>query len=267
MYLKHFNSAVGSNALIKIWAVLIFIGQGIFAAYILVQFVIPFISDSLPGNSFVGLFVGYIEGDVVGNNILLLHILPVMLLSLSGILQLIPYVRLQVPVFHRWNGRFFLLFGIIGALTGLWLTWARETRLSEVGSFGITLNGLLIPVAVILAWYFARKKSFMMHKRWAIHSFILINGVWSFRLMLTGWFLINQGPNGNNENLDGPADIFFSYACYLLPMLIIEIYWWAKKRKAWFTLNVTLILTICLTFIGVIAATMMMWWPKISVAF
>jgi hypothetical protein len=47
----------------------------------------------------------------------------------------------------RWNGRMFLTLGLLGALTGLYLTWVRGSRLSDIGSIGLTLNGLLILLA------------------------------------------------------------------------------------------------------------------------
>ena len=99
--------------------------------------------------------------------------LPAIILALSGIFQLFPNIRAKYPSFHRWNGRVFLLFGITGALTGLYLSWGAGLRLSDIGALGITLNGILIPIAIALTWYHIRNKNIEKHKRWAIHSFML----------------------------------------------------------------------------------------------
>ncbi len=81
-----------------------------------------------------------------------------------------------------------------------------------------------------------------------------------------GWYLVNQGPNGNTPNVDGPMDIFLSFACYLLPMAIAELYFWIKKQSTsshlW-TGAVVMTLGALMTLIGVIGAALMMWSPSI----
>lgn len=265
-----FGSLRATKPLLMTWGGLVFIGQWFFAAYIFAQFMWPWLASTITPEAFSHMIKGHVEGDSLGNAVMLAHLLPVFVLSGFGVLQLVPKIRNASPKFHRWNGRVFLVIGLLGAFSGLWLTWGRDTRLSDIGALGITLNGLLIPIAVAFAWHFARQRNFAMHMRWALHAFILINGVWTLRLMLMGWFMLNQGPNGNNATLDGPADIAFSYLCYLLPMAMIELYWWAKNKtstaKAW-VLNTSLVLMIVITAVGVSGATMLMWLPRIGAAF
>ncbi len=264
---RFFNAQTCLKFLTHSWVLVVLIGQWIFALYIFIQFGIAALSGDPTSADTSGMIKGYTQGDHLGNGVLMLHLLPAILLSLSGVFQLFPYLRNKYPVFHRWNGRMFLTLGILGALTGLFLTWGRGTRLSDIGSIGLTLNGLLILVAGVLAWRYAIKRQYQKHMRWAIHSFILVNGVWSFRLYLMAWFILNQGPNGNNANIDGPADIALSFASYLLPMLIAEIYFWAKRQKSTFRVavtNVFMLLGLLITTLGVFAATMFMWWPSIS---
>jgi hypothetical protein len=78
----------------------------------------------------------------------------------GGIIQLLPIVRRKFPVVHRWNARIFLSLGLMGALSGLYLTWVRGARLSDVGAMRLTLNVILIvvAVAVVLAWRYAMAK-------------------------------------------------------------------------------------------------------------
>ena len=86
--------------------------------------------------------------------------------------------------------------------------------------------------------------------------------------MMMGWFIMTGG-YGSSENLDGPADMFFSFACYLLPMILAELYFWAKKHNSlnikWLT--VVLLSSGCvLTLFGVLAAIYMLWIPSIKTA-
>lgn len=252
--------------LVKSWGGIILTGQWIFALYILVQFTLPMLTGQLSESRYAYMITGYVNGDTFNNALLLLHVVPVMLISLSGTFQLFPVIRKRYPRFHRINGRVYLSFGLLGAIGGLYLTWVTGSRLSDIGALGVTLNGLLIPVAVYIAWKAALQRRFTQHKRYAVHAFILINGVWTFRLLLMGWFMLNQGALGNSANLDGPADIILSFASYLLPMIIAELIFKAQQSKAVSARLIAIIsvfFAIVITLFGTIAATMMMWGPRI----
>ena len=247
------------------WFAMALCGQWLFACYIALLYLWPvFTGDYLSANR-ARPITGFVAGDVSGNLVLFAHLLPAALLSVGGLLQLLPQLRQRWPQLHRWNGRLFLTLGICGAVTGLYLTWVRGSRLSDLGAIGITLNGLLIPLAVGLAWFYARRRNFALHQRFALHSFFLINGVWTFRLFLMGWYLLNQGPNGNNATLDGPTDLVLSFACYLLPMVVAELWWHCRRSQQPLLLWSGAILMaggFLLTAIGVVAAAMMMWGPR-----
>lgn len=245
-------------------------GQWMFGIYILFRFTMPWLLGELDESQFTKMIRGYENGEVFNNAVLLLHIIPVMLISLSATFQLVPFIRNRFPKFHRWNGRLFLTVGFFGAITGLYMTWGIGSRLSDVGALGVTLNGILIPIFVYYAWRAAVQKKFSLHRRFAVHAFILINGVWSVRLYLMGWFMINQGPLGNTALIDGPADIAISFASYLLPMAIAELAFWAERRRSSLATLVGAIgvsLLAALTTLGVYAASTMMWIPRITAAF
>ena len=248
------------------WFVLAMIGQWLFALYIAVRYGGPVASGNYSAVNQGNNIAGYKAGETFYNWVYFAHILPAMVLSISGVLQFVPQIRQKFPAAHRWNGRLFLTLGLSGAITGLYLTWIAGNRLSDIGAIGITLNGLLIPVAIVLAWRTALARDFKAHKRWAVHSFLLINGVWSFRLYLFGWFVVNQGPVGNSAKLDGPMDLFFSFACYLLPMLVAELVFWAQRqtssRKQWCVVAVVG-LGFLITLIGIVAVSLTMWLPTI----
>jgi len=256
--------------IVKFWVGIALLGQWFFAAYILSIYAAP----TLFGVTELTYSLSPGQAAKAESNtavfIFFAHVLPAALMAMSGLFQLFPIIRKKYPKFHRYNGRLFMVLGLSGALTGLYLTWGAGFRFSDLGSLGVTFNGILIPIAIYFAWKAAIEKQFSIHQRFAIHSFILINGVWSFRLYLMGWFVINQGANGNTRSIDGPADIALSFACYLLPMAIAEIIFWAQRNKnnniKWFA-AVFAAMGAIITTIGVFAAGTMMWLPRIKQAF
>lgn len=254
--------------IVKSWIGVALFGQWLFAAYIISLYALPTL---IMGNASLTLDLSPAGGAKAENNFnsitFFVHVLPAALMAMSGLLQLFPSIRRNYPKFHRYNGRMFFVLGLSGAFTGLYLTWGAGFRFSDIGALGITLNGLLIPIAIIFAWRTAIKKQLKAHQRFAVHSFLLVNGVWTFRLYLMGWYVINQGANGNTKTIDGPADIALSFACYLLPMAIAEFVFWAQRTRnqgiKWLACGVVS-LGVIVTFIGVSAATMMMWYPRIN---
>jgi hypothetical protein len=254
---------------IKWWIAAVLIGQWIFGLYILVRFTMPWLLGDLNESQFSNMIRGYKNGEIFNNAILLLHIIPVMLISLSATFQLVPFIRNRFPAFHRWNGRLFLTIGFFGAISGLYMTWGIGSRFTALGAIGVTLNGLLIPAFVFYAWRTAIQKKFRLHRRLAVHAFILINGVWSVRLYLMAWFMVNPGGLGNTRTIDGPADIAISFASYLLPMAVAELAFWAEKRnspKSILIGSIFITLMAIITTVGVFAASTMMWLPRITAA-
>ncbi len=249
------------------WFLCALVGQWLFAWYIFKVFGGRVLSGHPESINETGLITGFVGGDLLGNVVMLSHILIGGVLSFGGLIQLIPQLRRRAPSLHRWNGRLFLVSALIAAIGGLGLTWIRDSRLSDLGALGISLNGLLIPVAVYMTWRLARSKQFDAHRRWAIRTLILVSGVWTFRLMLMGWLMLNQGMRGNTTKLDGPVDLAISFGCYLLPLAVAEIYFRAQRSssepaKHGAALLLTLA-TVAMAF-GIFAAYMMLWSPHLA---
>jgi len=83
----------------------------------------------------------YVSGNTIGNTALAAHLLFAATIILSGALQLIPQIRARFPIFHRWNGRIYVLIAFTMGITGLYLglsgrniagdvthTWATNRR-------------------------------------------------------------------------------------------------------------------------------------------
>jgi hypothetical protein len=250
-----------------LWFIPACIGQWIFAAYILVQYVGPALFGNLAGWNEI-MPNGLIPGDVVGNIALGIHLFIAFAITVGGTLQLIPAVRNGVPVFHRWNGRFYVVIALITSIAAIYMTWTRDQIGSDFNEVAITIDGLLIIAFSLLAISAARARRFDVHQRWATRLFLVVSAVWFMRVMYGFLGLAFGGrPPGVGDNLDGPTDLGIGFACYVLPLAVYELYVRAKQSgDTAFKLSTAALVTICAvaTAMGVFAAALGMWFPRMS---
>ncbi|MEX2964138.1 DUF2306 domain-containing protein [Microbulbifer sp. TYP-18] len=250
------------------WLTLAFIGQLMLAAYVVGFYLRTAVTGDWQRWNQV-LPVGYVEGDLIGNLVLGLHLLFTVFIIAGAALQLAPQVRRRWPRFHRWNGRFYLLSAVIMSLGGLYLVWSRESpKGSPIQDVAISINALLILACAAAALHFARGKRFEQHKRWALRLFLVVSGVWFFRVGLTFWLLVNQGPVGfDPKTLTGPFVVFLGFAQYLLPLALLEAYFRAgdsHSSYARLSMSACLGLFTLITATGIFAAAMMLWLPRLT---
>ena len=248
----------------RVWFVVAAIGQLAFVSFILAYYGVRTASGNWEGWNDKPLIDGHIEGDTMGNLVFVAHVLPAAIITLGGVLQLAPHIRRAAPAFHRWNGRLFLLLAYTGAASGLWLTLVRGTQLSWVATVAILIDATLIFVFATLAWRFALARRFDIHQRWAMRTFLVVNGVWFLRVGIMGWVVLNQGPVGMTENMDGPADIVLNFSAYLLPIAVLEVYYAAQRsRRALqqYTAGAFVLALTAFMAVGVFGTVTLMWGP------
>ncbi|MBD9477671.1 DUF2306 domain-containing protein [Pseudoxanthomonas sp. PXM02] len=246
-----------------LWFVTATLGQWAFVAFIAL-----FFGGAVATGDFAGLnakphVTGYVPDDLVGNTQFLGHALLGGLVTLAGTWQLIPALRRRWPAVHRWNGRLFLAVALMVTFTGFWLVWARGSRLGIGSDVSITLNGLLIVACAVLAWRSAGRRDFAAHRRHALRAWLLVNGVWFLRIgiMLAGLVLT---PLGITIDYQGATFILVSFASWLLPLVVLELYFRAERaRPVWakIAMGSVLGLLALLTLAGSLAAAAFMWWP------
>ena len=105
------------------------------------------------------------------------HVLMAALITTSGALQLVPQIRARATSVHRWNGRLYILTAFLMALGGLWLIWVRGTFLTLYGAAGSTLLAVLIMICASMTLRYALARKIDIHHRWALRTFLLVNGV------------------------------------------------------------------------------------------
>ena len=247
-----------------LWFVVAAIGQAAFVGFILAFYGTRTVAGNYAGWNDKPLIDGYIAGDQTGNFVFAAHVLLASLVTLAGLMQLVPAIRRAFPALHRWSGRTFLVVAGVMALSGFWLTLVRGTSLSDVSSAAIVIDGLLILIFGALAWRHAVKRRFDQHRVWAMRTFMAVSGVWFLRIGIMGWVLVNQGPVGMSGTLSGPADIVLVFGSYLIPLGLLELYFRAGRsaHAAPKLLTAALVLfAAAFTAIGVFGTIALMWGP------
>jgi len=211
---------------------------------------------------------GYIAGDSMGNTAVAVHIFMAFMVLVGGPLQLIPQVRKSAPTFHRWNGRMYIFNGFLISISGIYMVWVRGAVGGIPGHIGISINAMLIMLFAFFALRTAMARKFDKHFRWVIRLYLVMSGVWFFRLGLILWIFLNGGAVGfDPETVTGPFITFIVFAMYLIPLTILELYWYMEKQAGMAgkiaMASLMLIFTV-MTSLGTFLATVGMWLPRLS---
>jgi uncharacterized membrane protein len=225
--------------------------------------------DSLAWNRFMT--HGYIPGDRVGNFVAVMHVISAVIVMVAGALQLIPQIRDRFPVFHRWNGRIYMLVAITISSAGLYMTWIRGSVGDMSQHLGSTLGAVLIWLCAAMAVRYALARDFKTHRRWALRLFLVVSAAWFFRVGFFLSFLLFKGPFGfDPTTFQGPFLTFMSFAQYLLPLAVLEFYLRTQDRSGVpgrIAMAAGLsVLTVAMGA-GILAVTMAAWLPGIKVAY
>jgi len=214
------------------WFVVMVIGQMFFAVY-LVLFYGRAAVQGHPETWNKVLQAGYVSGATASNAVLISHLVFALLITLGGALQLLPVVRRRWPRLHRWNGRVYLVGAAIGSLSGLIMIWTRDTGGDLSQHIAISINALLILGFAGMALKHALARRFDLHRPWALRLFLAVSGGWFFRVGLMLWVVLNHGPAGfDPKTFTGPFLTFLSFAQYLLPLGVLQLYLLAQDTRA-----------------------------------
>jgi hypothetical protein len=212
-----------------LWLAVAAVGQSAFIGFILAFYGVRTATGNFAGWNDKPLITGYVKGDDAGNAVFAAHVLLASVVTLAGLMQMIPALRRRWPRLHRWTGRTFLTLAIFLALSGVWMAVVRGTYLSVISAVAILINALLILVFAGLAWRHAVKRRLDQHRRWAMRTFMVVSGVWFLRVGIMGWILVNRGPVGMTDHMSGPADVVLTFGSYLIPLAILELYGAAER--------------------------------------
>jgi uncharacterized membrane protein len=214
---------------------------------------------------------GYVPGVTKGNFAVATHLISAAIIMLAGAVQLIPQVRNRFPAFHRWNGRIYMLTAGALSLAGLYMHWIRGSVGDLPQHIGGTLNAVLIWICGGMALRYALARDFKTHRRWALRLFLVVSASWFIRIMLFLWFMIFRAPVGvDPTTFTGPLPTTLSYAQYLIPLAVLEIYLRAQDRPGTLRRMAAagmLFVATLLMAAGLFATTMATWVPQVRAAF
>ena len=255
------------NASAGTWFLTAVFGQWFFAYYIMIFY---------GGNAVQGnweawssrMIHGIIEGDIIGNIAVLIHILLAFVISFCGPLQFIPQIRQNYPILHRINGRLYIMTSLVISIAAIYMIWSREAIIGGViGQIGTSLDGVLVIICAIMTVRFAMARKITIHRRWALRLFIVVSGVWFFRVIRGFWIFVNDGTSpGTNGNLTGPFDLILNFAGYLVPLLILECYFRVRdngKSTSQYLMASTILLLTGAMGLGIYSAAHIFWLPNL----
>lgn len=257
------------NLAVTTWFIVTTTGQWAFGIYILAFYGTSTASGDFDRWNEV-LPHGYVKGDWTGNLIVGMHVLFAAMLVFGGPLQLLPSLRKVAPGIHRWIGRIYATTAVIVATGGFVMVWTRGAVGDRGQHVSISIQTIYIIIFALLAWRHARARQFDKHRRWAIRLFMVVSGVWFFRVGLMCWLVINGRPAGfDPKTFSGPFLTALAVCVYALPvsLLLLELYFYAQKTtKSVVITTIALLIFIvtALMAVGVFGAIAGMWLPRIG---
>jgi uncharacterized membrane protein len=214
---------------------------------------------------------GYVPGDTVGNLAVATHLFSAAVIILAGMVQLIPQVRDRAPAFHRWNGRLYIVTAFSISIAGLYMTWVRGSVGDLIQHLGSSLMAVLIMLCAAMALRYAMARDFRTHRRWALRLYIVVSASLFIRAAIFLSFVLNHGPFGfDPATFSGPFLTFITFAQYLVPLALLEMYMRVKEspgavgRMA--TAGMLFVLTLAMAA-GIFAVTMAVWLPEVKAAY
>ncbi len=253
----------------RFWFVVTFLGQLLFAFAVASFYSLTALRGYHGWSRFISR--GHVLGDTLGNSAVAAHVASAALVMMAGSLQLIPQVRNRFPAFHRWNGRIYMLTAVAASLAGLYLTWVRGTVGDNSQRIGASLGAVLIWVCAAMALRYALARDFKSHRRWALRLFMAVSAGWFFRLTFFLVLAVAKGPVGFNPvTFTGPFLTFMTYAQYLFPLAILEIYLRGQDRPGAFRRLATAGMLFVLTLVmiaGIFAVSLAIWLPQVKAAY
>lgn len=262
------NSEVAGSSLQRaatMWFVTAVAGQWLFVFYIA-----AFYGPATASGDFAAwdrnknMTDGYLAGDSIGNLFFAAHVAAAAAVTFAGTLQLIPWIRERAIAFHRWNGRVFMIAALAGALGGLYLEWVRGTGLRAPtglsSATAITLNAALIVAFVVAAWFAVRNRNIAAHRVWATRLFLVVNGTWFMRVGYRSWIVLTGG------GIDFPFFSYWSFAAYLLPLAVYELYLRAKTAAPPYqhAMALSLVVLTVVMGIGEVFTFLLKWRPLLA---
>jgi uncharacterized membrane protein len=152
-----------------------------------------------------------------------LHILVVIPYSIVGAFQFSPGLRRRRRNWHRAAGRVLAVFGLVAALTGLWMAhfypWPEGD--GEVLYLLRVVFGSAMAVSIVLAVAAIRRRDFASHGAWMTRAYAIGLGAGTQVLTHLPWFILAGKPGESSRAM-------LMGAGWVINVLVAE--WIIRKR-------------------------------------
>ncbi len=155
---------------------------------------------------------------------IVLHILTVIPYCILGAFQFAPAFRRRRRSWHRAAGRILVIFGLVAALTGLWMAhfypWPEGD--GELLYLFRIVFGSAMAISILLAVHAIRKRNFTSHGAWMIRAYAIGMGAGTQVLTHLPWsLLVGQPEEMSRAILMGSG--------WIINLIIAE--WIIRKRS------------------------------------
>ena len=252
----------------RFWFVVTIIGQLMLAFTVASFYSLTALRGDYHGWKFTN---GFVPGVTRGNWAVVMHVASAAVIMLAGAVQLVPQVRNRFPMFHRWNGRIYVLSAVALSAAGVYMHWVRGSVGDISQKLGGTLNAVLIWGFAAMALRYALGRDFKTHRRWALRLFMVVSASWFYRIGLFLSLLVFKGPIGFDPvTLTGPFLTFMAFGCYLVPLAVLEIYLRAQDHPGALRRMATAGMLFAVTLVmcaGLFAVATAIWLPQVKAAY
>jgi hypothetical protein len=157
------------------------------------------------------------------------------------------------------------------SVAGLYMTWIRGSIGDVSQNIGSTFNAVAIWVCAGMALRHAIARDFRTHRRWALRLFLVASAAYFYRIAFFLTMMVFKGPVGFDPvTFTGPFPTIMSFAQFLFPLAVLEIYLRAQDGARAFQRMATAGLLSVLTLAmigGLFAITMAVWVPDVKAGF
>ena len=148
-----------------------------------------------------------------------MHVVGGGLVLLTGALQFWRGLRMKMPVLHRWLGRIYLTFVLLGGIGGLMLAPVSDGGV--VAHFGFGMLAVLWLFSGGRAYQAIRAGNIQVHREWMMRNFAMAFGAVTLRIYL-GLFAA--------AGVDFPeAYPAVAWLAWVPNLLVVE--WWLTLRR------------------------------------
>ncbi|MEL7092665.1 MAG: DUF2306 domain-containing protein [Pseudomonadota bacterium] len=176
---------------------------------------------------------GRLTGAMAAEFGIYVHMMAGAIITCLAVVQWAGPVRRLAPRLHRMSGRALAPLALVTAAGGLAYILIEGTIGGALMNVGFGLYGVLMAVAAVQTWRFAKARDFTRHRAWGLRLIVLCLGSWLYRVHYGLWFATtcSIGPDicgaGVQPDFSGLFDRITIFAFYLPYLAIVE--WHLRK--------------------------------------